>query len=517
VPKSNYAFVGMLIALALLAGVLFLAITPFGAALPGGDTMNYYGTSRSLAQGRGFLEFSGEPFVRWPPLYPAVLALPPLLGIRPLDGVRLVNLLAYSLTVLAAGILFARCLSSRILALLGTIAVLCAWPLVLDTYLSFSEPLFTLLMTLFTLCLMAYRNTPTRRLLILLAALAALAALQRYIGIAVIAAGVLGIVLLARDLPLSTRLRHAAVFAVVSAAPLGLWLLRNYALVGELTGGGWDFKAHAIQSAPDYFVSWLWPEAGVKITADPGLGAFLAVGSISLMGLCAVVLSCWQRNGKLTPQLLATTPPVPAALLITVYMATFAYLAEHIYVHVNDRTLAPVAVFFLLLLFAIADGLNGLLNQWKRYAGVGMIALMALFLVRPVNRLAREVNLLSTYDGAMIYNNRAWQQSRLMAWLRSNPMQGNLYSNARYSVAIQTDLYPHQAPETVDDWEDETLDPDQPTYLIWFRDVGEFDCDDSVPSCYNTDYDMAALLAKFNLEPLVEMDEGGVYVLRARE
>ena len=105
------------------------------------------------------------------------------------------------------------------------------------------------------------------------------------------------------------RVKRIAVYSLIVAAPMGLWLLRNYLLVGELTGG---------QADVDYSPADVWSDMAMIIRAGweniyfPLLELFPAgstLGQIVLViaGLAAIIIApliyifingLWQsRNG----------------------------------------------------------------------------------------------------------------------------------------------------------------------------------------------------------------------------
>src|SRR5688572_5039848 len=104
-------------ALGLIGVIVILICTPYGVGIANSDSVNYAKAAESLVRGQGYVGFDGAPFVRWPPLFPTLIAIPVAFGARALDAMRLVNALAFGLTVFASGLLFARVLASKALAL----------------------------------------------------------------------------------------------------------------------------------------------------------------------------------------------------------------------------------------------------------------------------------------------------------------------------------------------------------------------------------------------------------------
>src|SRR5690242_18826237 len=93
--------VSPLLLLPAAAGILLIltATSRFGAGLTP-DSAAYISTARNLCAGRGYVQYDGNPFVAWPPLFPTLLAFLELCRVDPLSGGRIVNALAFGLILL---------------------------------------------------------------------------------------------------------------------------------------------------------------------------------------------------------------------------------------------------------------------------------------------------------------------------------------------------------------------------------------------------------------------------------
>jgi 4-amino-4-deoxy-L-arabinose transferase-like glycosyltransferase len=108
------------------AGLALYASAPFGAGI-GADGLDYLSTAENLSQGRGFVDFAGQPYQLWPPLYPLILAASARLsGSSVFEAARWFNALSFGLAVALAGALLRRALPERPLwAALAALVVLC--------------------------------------------------------------------------------------------------------------------------------------------------------------------------------------------------------------------------------------------------------------------------------------------------------------------------------------------------------------------------------------------------------
>src|SRR3990170_3758619 len=180
-----------LVAVAIVAMVMAIALTSLNGPGLSTDAVNYLSTADNVARGIGFRNFEGDLYVLWPPLYPAILAgIELLFGVGPQVSASLLNALAFGVIVLALSflILFDR-----------------------------------------------YARDGDRASYVGLIAVCGLACLQRYIGATLILVGSVGIVYARWSRP-RQGMGEAAVFAGLSVAPLGVWIVRNYLVSGTFLG-----------------------------------------------------------------------------------------------------------------------------------------------------------------------------------------------------------------------------------------------------------------------------------------
>ena len=219
-------------AAALGAGLVLLRLGSYGPGM-GWDPVNYITAARNLLAGNGLVDLI-RPMVSWPPLYPAMLAGGGLFGLDPYAVAGPLNAVIFGLTVLVAGWWLGRHLQSRFLWLWGCLSIALALPLVEIASEAMSEAAFILFVTLSLTQVDAHLGRGGRASLIRAAAFSALACLTRYMGASVILA-VVPLLLAARVAP-REKMKRIAVYTLIAAAPVGLWMLRNYLLVGLPVG-----------------------------------------------------------------------------------------------------------------------------------------------------------------------------------------------------------------------------------------------------------------------------------------
>ena len=264
------------VAVSLLGAGLVLARSwTYGTGLAW-DSINYFAVARNLLAGEGFTDFDGTPSTLWPPLYPLLLAAASLGVFDPAEVAGFVGVAVFGLTIFVTSRFLRERLASRFLRVWAPLALALSLPLAEYGWFARSEGLFTLLLVLSLI--RADRHLRERRPADLAwsGAFAALAWLTRYPGAAIPAA--IGLFLLCRrGAAAGARLRSAALFSAIAAAPMGLWLLRNTLRIGTLTG-------HA---RPVDYVWWeLWRDLGsvllswarFDLSAGPLLAAAVVAG-----------------------------------------------------------------------------------------------------------------------------------------------------------------------------------------------------------------------------------------------
>ena len=341
------------------------------------DSIYYLSLASNLAVGNGFTEFdaSGRASTMWPPLFPALLAAGEFAGWKALDVVRWINAIAFGLV----GYLGSRVLTRSGLSPLGLVVIAGSLAVVLfkpGAYTSahaWAEPLFILFALLSLLCFGEYRNSQRWRAVILAATFAALASLTRYVGVTVIATGLL---LLLADLWFArrreenrVRLKAAqtAAYACLAAAPLALWLFRNLLVSGTLAGGRGPSRRDLLENVQLGFEGlgiWMLPtDKQLRMLAEKATPAQALVDSwgydaivatagalLLLLAMGAVVFpgSAWRWRNHVTGG-----PAAPFAVFTLCYLTFMVVSASVIaYSPLIDhgaRLLVPVYVPLVLM------------------------------------------------------------------------------------------------------------------------------------------------------------------------
>ena len=426
----------LIAACSLLGMVIVLLITSQGVAT-WTDSGHYFGAAWSMVAGDELRNCYGAIFNRWPPLYPALLAAPMKLGFAPLDAARLVNVIAFGLTILGSGWLYYVALRSKALAILGTLAVALSWPQTLWAVHALSETVFTLLLVLFIALLARFSSQPTRRTFVFMVIAAALAALQRYLGVAAFMVGGLGILLFTAA-PLVTRIRYAFLFGLCASIPLLFWVLRNQSLTGDPTGTrlSWSLadmlNNFALFTSP--MLDWIIPQridTGGTLTGSPLLDAALFIG------VCVLVIFIGSRQSK-------SLRVIGAGLLFFAIYTIVVQLSASLVNFRNDagRVAAPLyPLFALIVLCALGSAARFVDTRTSRQVGSVVTALfVAGWLILPAEKIWREVNGLTRSDGWTGFSTLELRTSLLVAWQQPEQIIEPLFSNKATTLCIHGGL-----------------------------------------------------------------------------
>ena len=219
-PRTRSLVVAVM--LATVAAALVLAATArYGLGLTA-DSAKYLSAARNFAASGSLTLYDGSPLLTQPPLYPILLGfLQWVTGIDAFAVARLLNaILLTGIVLLSASLLLPSLRSNPTLKVLGALALALALPLFYTSLMLWSEALFVLLIVAFLKSLMVYLEGGRWPWLALTTVAVALACLTRYIGVALLATGVLAI-LVWREAPVAKRVRDALILAVGAALPLG--------------------------------------------------------------------------------------------------------------------------------------------------------------------------------------------------------------------------------------------------------------------------------------------------------
>ena len=323
------------------------------------DSVTYLHAAESLRAGTGLYvpAYNGAPMplTQYPPLYPATLAGLTTLGLEPLQAARWAALLMATGNIVALAFATYRFTESRAASTAACFVMALSVDILFLNTAVWSDAEFILCVVSSLLCLTVYFENRRYGYLVAGALVAALACLARYVGVALIATGIVGVVTFGPG-RFRRRVIDAALFGVLAAAPGVAWLLRNRSMAGNLTNRVVRTRGNPIADIAalvQTMGSW-WLPGTNRIELIPGQSWFVAVCVLAVGIAILYALVRW-----VTPEIdgrtaLIQTPVVfllfgilyiGSILLATGYFAT---------VPMDNRILAPSFVTSVLVVAWIA-------------------------------------------------------------------------------------------------------------------------------------------------------------------
>jgi hypothetical protein len=435
-PRADLAVASVFGAAAFLA--VAAGVRPHGPGLTA-DSAVYLSVAESLREGRGFVFFTGAPYVTGPPLYPFLLAATPgaLSGLR--LGAGLLGAAAFAAFVLLAARNWAATGLPARLRLFGLAALCAAAPLVAVFQHVWSEVPFLVLSAAFLLAASRFAETGSSRALAGMTAASLLACLTRYIGVAFVAAGV-SVILLRRDDRPARRLGRAFALGAASCAPLALWLARN-AAVSESPAGERAASIFTAGERVSQILDTLAVWAGARHLPPParlGILAVIAAGMVLGLG----------RRPEIAPAARASAvfAGAYAAALLTASSVGFDRLDDRLLspLYLPLTTLALHALEGWLGVAALGGGAPGAVSA-SRLARAALAAAAALWVLGSAARTYR-FERTARADGPGGFASPAWRSSELAARIRELPADAVLVSNEPAVAYLLAGRPAHQSP-----------------------------------------------------------------------
>ena len=520
----------LLAAIAALGAVLVLARgATYGAGLHY-DSINYVAVARNLLAGEGFTNFSGSDYTLWPPLYPLLLAAASLGIFDPLDVAGPLNAAIFGLTIFVVGQYLRHRLQSPFLALWAGVMIALSIPLAFWASWALSGPAFILLATLALIQTDKYLSTGKLSSLLWAAAFCALAWQTRYIGVAVpVAAGLL-MIFQWRASPWE-RIRHIAIFSLIAAAPMGVWLLRNYLLTGEFTGPRLPVNYSLSEISPDLGgVLMGWVDFSFSLDYWPFVVLAILAAAALIIAWCIFTGKHYENRPRF-----GSIPFLVFSGFALTYFLLFviALLLGNVADGVQARFMTPLYLPLLIAVVVMVDWFMAYAGSWKflsragcwlilehKYVGGIQTGLPALILALILSVWAagqivpnvREINQANSGDWYLptSYSAPPWADSDTIDYIRQNPVFGAVYSNSEILVYLNNkgDAAYNTMPGKfgqgsleagLADTPDSPYDIYDGSYIVWFENhyQNQF-----------YDYGAAALRILPNLEPVADFDDG---------
>jgi 4-amino-4-deoxy-L-arabinose transferase-like glycosyltransferase len=478
--------------------------------------------------GKGLTSYDGGLLILWPPLYPVLLGLVHgIFGLDMLAAANAIQIATFAALSICLAILFVRIFEDNFVLAIAASVLADVGAVVLVSFdTAGSDYLGLFLVVLFVLLAGRYVESGSPRAFAGLAVVGMLAVLNRYLGIALLVAGVLAILLWART-RLRKRLASSAALGA-TALPGLLWLVitsRLYTRRPPISFSenfdwfsrsilGWFFEARDLRHAAATDVLWLW---------------------LVILGLVLLVLLLRPQRGG-GPRTEAEPPPsraAPNTYLAVLLLAGLCYVvilfgaASMAYFNkLGGRFLLPLYVPLICLPVVAAGGVlrrareggskgTLLAASAVSYAFLGILALLLLQVSIPV---AIQSHAQGAAGGENAFNTRSWDENAAIRYWRDHVPLGEyvLLSNQPDGVAFQTQHPVGASPRKtsgpygtveypLDSYARRLFPAGAQVYLLWIE-----------PNPCTYCYAVEDLSAIARVEPLSVSDDGGVYRLQPK-
>lgn len=436
-----------LVLIALAGSVVIVYASRWGIGI-GYDSYKYMTAAQSLVHGHGlqtYISTRYEPLIHFPLLYPLALAPFLLFGLGMVRSVTLLGAILFGTTIFLVGFIVYR-FSHQVGTALAAAFITCVSPIMIDVNLeAMSEPLFFIWQLIGLALLATFINNRRMRWLIAAAIVASLAYLTRYVGVTMIATGVI-VLLLQTEIKFKSKLVDISIYLISSGLPIGVWSLRNYLAAGSLTNRRVNY--HAINPGNLYqgwetIKTWFIPS---QFVFDIFSGLFFIAAALVL------IFSAWYwlRRGRNASTLIGMDQSSIARDLIFVMLIfsltyILSLIASLTYIDaatkLNNRILSPLYLAVMIILFLYCSRLG----SSQRFALLSFYLLLLGFYCPQSLALIRDMRV----EGRG-FNSRQWEDAKTVAYVRSLPKDIVLFSNEVEPLEFLTGRNVWPIPEVMD-------------------------------------------------------------------
>ena len=449
---SRFAFPTLLAILAICAMASLYIATPAGAGLAN-DSVAYIAGARSILQGKGYsdiwLDSSLEAITHYPPLLSLCLAGLGLLGVDPLRGARILNIILFGANTILIGLLGWRMTRSRAAGgWLAALFMLNASLLRVHLFAMSEAPYITLSLAAFLFFDLYFARQRQTRMLILAGVSSGLAFLTRYSALALLPTFILALFLFHNTW--RTRLTAAGLFLAGALPWMAAWFIRNLLAAGNATNR--TFQYHPITA--DNILPGFFNTSQFLMPVEPWRQALSKIGlwewAITVLGLAILFWLAGRFWLYLKPQ-----PAAPAVeiLAFTTGLYGLGYLCAVLFsmsffdasTKFQPRILAPLYVCLLILLV----GFGTWLWQKKNRASQAVVLLLAVVMLG-FSVYSTAQALTDFKSAGQGYASWKWHDSLIMASLKALPAGVAIYTNTPPAVYLVTGRASRVLPTPVD-------------------------------------------------------------------
>jgi hypothetical protein len=477
--KQDLVAIGLLTLLS--TGILFIGIFPLGMGVEY-DSIFYLNAAEKIARGEELKLFNQFYYSAWPPLYPASIALfSKIGGIDPFNASLYLHVLLHGLLTAFIGYFLFANLQDKSIAVLGFLTLAVSPVIISFSSLVYSELLFMAATLPFFLF---FKNPSDDKWIWIAVLVGIIVSLTRYIGISLIMA------MASFFLLKKVKIRKILFFALLSSLPLGLWLLRNYLLVGRLAGN------RALSRTPFLVNVKLFIQALVNWCSA---FSWKALGVIILMALILGLFLMIKKEKRFLPSM----EPVIIFMLVYSFFLLFAFFFIAL-PRIQDRFMFPLYIPLFFLMFIVID-------HWlKRDQRLKPWIIIVLLLFLTDNALSSFRRIQEWKKDGRTAATQLYH-SPLTPFLKDHDFDGKIISNKPHLVYFLSKKISTFSPwKTARDADRDlfqvrnALRKTGKIYLVWFRDP------------FGPAYSLEELRAHFDLSPIREFKKASIFQITRR-
>ena len=398
--------------LCLSAFVVILVATRWGPGLSD-DSYSYLRPVREALAGKP-LALSPQ----FPPLLPIVLLPFGVVGLDPVEGIRLLNAALFSTSAYLLALYIFEITGSRTFSVLGVGFLLVSAPMIQAYSRALSEPLYIALTLLAGLCLGRFLREGSRLMLLAAGISGGLSFATRYVGAATVLA-LIATVLVGLDDRWTRKVGNALMVATAGLLPMSIYMARNIAEVASPTGHGRFLLTWAFQPPSNAglynFLTWFIPGRFVRGREVEALVACALGVIVASVIVGATHKRAFADGGKalLSDPLVRFLLFFIGANLVGLMLARgFALMGDTF----NERYIAPMYPALLVLVASVLATTWRLGSRTARMlVGLACALLGALLGYRGVGAVAHSYQIGDGYSG------RRWHESETLAYMMRRP------------------------------------------------------------------------------------------------
>lgn len=472
------------------------------------DSAEYLFTSLSLTRGDGFISFMGQPYTLWPPLYPMLLALLQVFGVRdPLTAALVLQMVTFVWIAVLTAWLFMRIFPENfILAFLGN-AIAASGVSLTWLFQSVGSDYLFIALALSTVYLCDNYITNDRlRTLWLMTLVSALAMLQRYIGITLLITAA-WIVFQYSGATIGERLKRSMLLGI-SVIPVGIWAL-SLPVEAVVRDNPSSFLENLYWFTFSV-LSWFFPEAelyGHPVRLQFGMWGLWLGGGIA--GLIV-----WKFGGKKRELPSVVFPLFLFGIIYTLILLIVASLSS--FNSLDSRFVSPIFIPLVALILATVEAIlsSDLIPAGLPKTVIRLVMFIPALVLLGLSGLRSVVSVRLHNEHGGGYTSRDWHNNQAIEFWRSHTPEGEYltFSNYPAGVAVHTwhvvlssprrTAHPNvgEAVIPLDTYLISLFVPGKDSYIIWIE-----------PNEYTHVYSVDELRAIADVETLYEGMDGGIY------